>query len=109
MSIYDNIPIEHHGMSEWTFLVFVFIAVAVSILIKLLIMWKEAHDSHMSEQVKRIDAHEVQLNSVGTDLVVIKTDIGHVKESVTRMEEPLKDMSELNRMVIKKVLEEKDE
>ena len=109
MSIYDNIPIEHHGMSEWTLLVCLFIAAAVTILVKLLIMWKEAHDNHMSEQVKRIDAHEVQLNRVATDLVVIKKDIGHVKESVTRMEEPLKDMSELNRLVIKKVLKEKDE
>ena len=109
MSIYDNIPIEHHGMSEWTLLVFIFIGIAVVILAKLAMLWKDAHDNHMSEQVKRIDAHEVQLNSVGTDLVVIKNDIGYVKESVARMEKPLKDMSELNQLVIKKVLGEKDE
>lgn len=108
MSIYDNIPIEHHGMSEWTFLVFVFIAAAVTILIKLLVMWKVAHDLHMCEQVKRIDAHDQQLNCVSTDVAVIKSDIGYVKESVTRMEEPLKGMSELTTMVINKVLDKEE-
>lgn len=109
MSVYDNIPIEHHGMSEWTFLVFLFIAAAVTILIKLLIMWKDAHDAHMCEQVKRIDAHDQQLNCVSTDLVVIKNDIGYVKDSLNQMKEPLNDMRELNQMVIAKVLKENED
>ena len=108
MSIYDNIPIEHHGMSEWTLLVFIFIGIAVAILAKLAMLWKDAHDNHMSEQVKRIDAHDQQLSSVSTDVAVIKSDIGYVKESVTRMEEPLKGMSELTTMVINKVLDKEE-
>ena len=107
MSIYDNIPIEHHGMSEWTFFVFVFIAVAVTILVKLLIMWKAAHDLHMSEQVKRIDAHDVQLSCVSTDVAVIKTDIGHVKTSLEEIKTPLKNMTELTEKVFEKVLDNK--
>ena len=109
MSAYDYIPIEHHGMSEWTLLVFIFIGVAVAIIVKLLIMWKDAHDSHMREQVKRIDAHDQQLNCVATDLVVIKNDIGYVKNSLNQMKEPLNDMRELNQMVIAKVLKENED
>lgn len=108
MSAYDYIPIEHHGMSEWTLLVFIFIGIAVTIIVKLLIMWIGAHDSHMHEQVKRIDAHDQQLNRVATDLVVIKNDIGYVKDSLNQMKEPLNDMRELNQMVIAKVLKEDD-
>lgn len=107
MSIYDNIPIEHHGMSEWTFLVFVFIAAAVTILIKLLVMWKVAHDHHMSEQVKRIDAHDQQLSCVSTDVAVIKSDIGHVKTSLEEIKTPIKNMTELTHMVFEKVLDKK--
>ena len=107
MSAYDYIPIEHHGMSEWTFLVFVFIAAAVTILIKLLIMWKTTHDHHMSEQVKRIDAHDQQLSCVSTDVAVIKSDIGHVKTSLEEIKTPIKDMAELTHMVFEKVLDEK--
>ena len=112
MSVYDCIPVEHHGMSEWTLLVLIFIGMAVTmavtIIVKLLIMWKDAHDTHMCEQVKRIDAHDQQLNCVSTDLVVIKNDIGYVKNSLNQMKEPLNDMRELNQMVIAKVLKEKD-
>lgn len=109
MSAYDYIPIEHHGMSEWTLLVFIFIGVAVTIIVKLLIMWKDAHDSHMREQVKRIDAHDQQLNGISTDLVVIKNDIRYVKNSLEQMKEPLNDMRELNQMVIAKVLKGEDD
>ena len=107
MSAYDYIPIENHGMSEWTLLVFIFIAVAVSILIKLLIMWKEVHDNHMSEQVKRIDAHDQQLSCVSTDVAVIKSDIGHVKTSLEEIKTPLKNMTELTEKVFEKVLDNK--
>lgn len=107
MSAYDYIPVEHHGMSEWTLLVFIFIAVAVSILIKLLVMWKAAHDLHMSEQVKRIDAHDQQLSCVSTDVAVIKSDIGHVKTSLEEIKTPIKNMTELTHMVFEKVLDKK--
>lgn len=69
-------------------------------------LWKDAHEQHIKKQVKRIDAHEIQLNCVSTDLVVIKNDLGHVKSSLDQMKEPLNDMRELNQMVIAKVLEE---
>lgn len=107
MSIYDNIPIEHHGMSEWTFLVFIFIGIAVAILAKLAMLWKDAHDNHMSEQVKRIDAHDQQLSSVSTDMAVIKSDIGHVKTSLEEIKTPLKNMTELTERVFEKVLDNK--
>lgn len=108
MSIYDNIPIEHnHGMSEWTFFVFLFIAAAVTILIKLLIMWKTAHDHHMCEQVKRIDAHDQQLSCVSTDVAVIKSDIGYVKTSLEEIKTPIQNMTELTHMVFEKVLDKK--
>lgn len=108
MSMFDNIPIEHHGMSEWTLLVFIFVSIAGTILIKLLMMWKEAHDNHMSEQVKRIDAHDQQLNSVSLDIIEIKTDGKHVKESLQRIEEPLNDMRDITKTAIAKVLEVDD-
>lgn len=107
MSAYDYIPVEHHGMSEWTLFVFVVVGIATVIAIKLFEIWKINHDSHMQEQVKRIDAHDVQLNSIATDLVVIKTDIGYVKTSLGEIKTPIENMTELTHMVFEKVLEEK--
>jgi len=106
MAAYDYIPIEHNGMSEWTLLVFVFIGVAITIAVKLLLMWKNDHDSYMCKQVERIDTHDQKLNHISTDLVVIKNDIVYVKNSLDLMKEPLNDMRELNKMVIAKVLKE---
>ena len=104
MSAYDYIPIEHHGMSEWTVFVFVIAGIATAITIKLFENWKINHDTHMQEQVKRIDAHDQQLSSVAMDIIEIKTDGKHVKESLQRIEEPLNDMRDITKNAIAKVL-----
>lgn len=108
MPIYDYIPVEHSYMSEWTLFVFAIAGIATIISIKLFENWKTNHDTHMQEQVKRIDAHDQQLNNVSTDIIVIKNDIGHVKNSLERIEEPLKDMGDITKMAIAKVLEVQD-
>jgi len=104
MSVYDYIPIEHRGMSEWTLFVFVVLGVAAISTIKLFQIWKVNHDKDMREQVKRIDEHEQRLSTVSTDLAVIKTDIGYVKGSLKQIEKPLGDMTELTQRVFDKVL-----
>lgn len=105
MSVYDCIPVENHGMSEWTLFVFVIAGVATAIAIKVFESWRNNHDAHMHEQVKRIDAHDQQLNNVAMDLVEIKTDGKHVKESLERIEGPLNDMRDITKIAITKVME----
>ena len=107
MSAYDYIPVEHHGMSEWTLFVFIVAGIATAISIKLFESWRTNHDAHMQEQVKRIDAHDQQLSSVSTDMAVIKSDIGHVKTSLEEIKTPLKNMTELTEKVFEKVLDNK--
>lgn len=109
MSAYDYIPIEPHGMSEWTLFVFVILGIATMVSLKLLTVWKINHDTHMEKQIRRIDAHDQQLNNVSTDLIVIKNDIGHMKNSLEHIKKPLDDMSELNKMVLAKVLEQNND
>ena len=109
MSVYDYIPIEHHGMSEWTLFVFFIAGMATAIAIKLFEKWRANHDAHMHEQVKRIDAHDRQLNNVAMDIIEIKTDGKHVKESLQRIEEPLKDMRDITKNAIAKVLGDKND
>ena len=104
MSVYDCIPVEHHGMSEWTLFVFVIAGIATAIAIKLFERWRANHDAHMHEQVKRIDAHDQQLNNVAIDIAEIKVNGKHAKESLQRIEEPLKDMRDITKLAIAKVL-----
>ena len=105
MAIYDIIPLELHGMSVWTLFVFVIAGFAIATAIKLFNVWRINHDINMSEQVKRIDAHDQQLNGVAIDIAEIKIDGKHVRQSLEEIKEPLDDMRELNKMVISKVLE----
>lgn len=105
MAVYDYIPVEPHGMSEWTLFVFIIAGIATAISIKLFESWRNNHDAHMHEQVKRIDAHDHQLNNVAMDLVEIKTDGKHVKESLQRIEEPLNDMRDITKIAITKIME----
>ena len=58
MSVYDCIPIEHHGMSEWTFFVFVVAGIITALAIKIFETWRTTHDKHMAEQVKRIGNYD---------------------------------------------------
>ena len=106
MPIYDYIPIEHTGMSEWTLFVFVILGIATVTTIKLFQIWKTNHDTHMCEQVKRIDEHERRLSDASTDMAVIKSDIRHVKDSLDVIRKPLEDMTELTQRVFDKVLNE---
>jgi hypothetical protein len=105
MSVYDCIPVEHHGMSEWTLFVFVIAGITTAISIKLFESWRTNHDAHMHEQVKRIDAHDQQLNNVAVDIAEIKVNGKHTKESLERIEEPLNDMRDITKMAIAKVME----
>lgn len=106
MSIYDIIPVEHHGMSEWTLFVFVIAGITAGVLLKLFGIWKANHDAHMETQIKRINAHDRQLNNVAINLTEINADGKYVRQQLKEIKKPLEDMSELTRMVIAKVLDE---
>lgn len=105
MPIYDYIPVEHHGMSEWTLFVFVIAGIAAVILIKLFGIWKIAHDKHMREQEKRIDEHERRLSDASTDMAVMKSDLSYIKQSLDEIKTPLENVAKLTEKVFEKVLD----
>lgn len=107
MTIYDYIPIEHTGMSEWTLFVFGIAGIATMVSIKLFDNWKIAHDEYMAEQTHRIDEHERRLSEASTDKAVMKADLSYIKQSLDEIKKPLQNMTELTARLFENVLDRK--
>lgn len=107
MSIYDCIPVEPHGMSEWTLFVFIGASIAAGIAVKLFDNWKIEHDKKMKNQIQRIDEHDRRLSDASTDMAVMKADLSYIKQSLDELKTPLENVAKLTERVFEKVLNDK--
>lgn len=97
MGLFESIPVEQHGMSEWTLV----LAIVATVIITLIVKWLSGM---ITETQKDVDRHSIEIRDLRENSIEICTTVKNIDNKINTM---LQATQEMNAVVVQHLLDSK--
>lgn len=95
MGLFESIPVEQHGMSEWTLV----LAIIATVIMTLIIRWIYSMIIETKADVKR---HDIEIRNLRESSLVICTTVKNIDQKINTV---LHDTQKLNSVVVQHLID----
>ena len=97
MGLFESIPVEQHGMSEWTLV----LAIVATVIITLIVKWSSGM---ITETQKDVDRHSIEIRDLRENSIEICTTVKNIDQKINTI---LHNTQEMNTAVVNHLLDNK--
>ena len=97
MGLFESIPVEQHGMSEWTLVLAIIATVIITLVVKYLV------SMNIKTQAD-VDQHGIEIRDLRENSIEMYTTIKNIDQKINTM---LHDTHEMNAVVVQYLIDNK--